>query len=138
MPTSESDPIEPDESLLRRVHVQQVPGGPPFTDGATRPNTGDTDGFSLYRARFCDVLELVAMAPSSYYVVRFAAYDVLHLLEGTSLTLRAKPNGKPAGHSIIDGLTLALKRENRQLYKATTGALATLANASGGIARYPT
>lgn len=98
-------PIDPDEFLLRRIPIT---GGyfdpkksPPVQPGAFRPNSGDTDGISIYRERLISAFELVTKTkrpPGSTMVARFRASD----LQAIGVALEPKQEqGDLPGHVVI-------------------------------------
>lgn len=74
----ESDPITPDEWLIRRVHLDQFRTGkdPYVSPKAFRPRVNgdqpDTDGISLFRLTCLrdehDILEMIADEPNSFRI----------------------------------------------------------------------
>ncbi len=132
-------PIDPDETILRRIPV--TPGyfdpekAPPVQAGAFRPNKGDTDGISFYRERQLSAYELVAAtnkAAGHFRVARMVARDLL----AAGLALHPKQEeGDLPGHVIAPEINHASYNDpdmaKRQHVKEVCKKLADLANRPG-------
>jgi hypothetical protein len=121
-------PIDPDEPILRRIHISQYKAGLPIPiqAGAFRPSTEDDDGLSFYREYH---LSAVALARSGrkpaeeYVVVRYRARDLLGL--GLTLEPTCNPDDLP-GHVIIPELSKSKYHDNKAKCKEIHLRLATL------------
>ena len=84
---SQDGPVDPSESILRRIPCRTLDSynpalAIPVTPFAFRPNNQDTNGISLYRERLVSPQRLASTAgmPANFYVVaRLKAADVFAL-----------------------------------------------------------
>lgn len=129
----ESDPILPDEFILRRI-----PNLPdyinlalpmPVARGAFGPSSEDSDGLSIYREKFVSAQEVAEAGNNAagYYVVRLRAQDILNL----GLNLLSDPKaGQLPGHTLIPELSIGAKKADRKKYKELTLNLAKLSSSN--------
>jgi hypothetical protein len=140
---AETDPITPDEWLLRLVWEDRFTAKVPVISPRTfEPRTGkhpDADGLSLFReacvANPADVLAVIAEDKRARYgIVRVP----VAALGGLGLTVSASPIDTVAGHVVIPELnsTAFQNPASKAFFVATQLALATIA--SGNIALRPT
>lgn len=132
---SESDPITPDEWLLRRVHIHRfTPSrGCPISPNAFEPrykgNDPDTDGISLYRQACLRSLEdlLQTIDPEkrdNVGIVRLQVSDLWNL----QLTVKPAPVAAVPGHVVIPELNAAAYRASKARYAGLKQRLAELAS----------
>src|SRR5947209_4144536 len=118
-----------EESVLRRIHKNQVDPGPPPAVGFTgfRPTPEDVAGLSVYRASLVSAAEVAAggRKPGEYYVVRLP----VSALNGLGLTVVADEQpGGPAGHALIPELSLEACQRNKLRWREVQVRLAELAS----------
>lgn len=135
-PLSDSDPVSPDEYVLRRIPgwlnlVSNRDGELLVSPEAFIPRPIDTDGISLYREHFVSALD-VAMAddfdPGNHYVARIEVKSITKL----GVHVEPRPTDGLPGHAIIPQLCFRRGRsraEKRKLLdiRYDLGQLASLA-----------
>ena len=110
--TDETDPIELDETLLRRI-----PNNPEFVNEslelpvirlAYKPQRLDTDGLSVFRELFTSAQEIVDQGTNvkGYYVAALSAGRVVEI--AGPVIPDPLPAG-PRGHSLIPSICVATK-----------------------------
>ncbi len=132
----QTDPLSPDEILLRRIlYSQRVEGI--FKEGAFDPSSSDTDGISLFREYFIDAKSVAEAGknPSGYYVVRLKYCDLSPLVNESSneefqLTIDPTPNDDLPGHVVIREVKRNLAGDAKGKMRKIKLALAQLANKS--------
>lgn len=115
----ESDPVSPDEFILRRIpnlpsYIKELPIS--VARAAFSPTDDDVDGVSVYREHFVTAKDVAEAGRSDmgYYVVRFKAEDLFNL--GVSLVPNKQEDGLP-GHTLIPELSLISKTQDKKKYK---------------------
>lgn len=113
---TESDSIQPDEMLLRRVlnqpNVIDFNLKHPLQRLAFRPTNNDIDGLSLFRKLFTtpEKIAMTGTNPSGYYIFEIAAQDIFSI----GLTIVPDPQpGQPSGHALIPEIN-SLSRSDRE------------------------
>lgn len=127
----ESDPVSPDEFILRRIpnlpNYINMELPMPVVRGAFGPSSSDIDGLSVYRENFVSAQDVAEDGNNlaGYYVVRLRAQDIFNL----GMDLIPNPiNGQLPGHTLIPELSLIAKKADRNKYKDLTLELAKLAS----------
>lgn len=128
---SESDPVDPDEIVLRRVlnHSDRIDINlpRPVQRIAFRPTDDDVAGISLFRSRFTTPQEVADSGtnPKGYYVVALPVREFLNL----GLTVVPDPRaGQPGGHSLVPELNSLYVPNNKGRSKILQVKLAQLVN----------
>ncbi len=124
------DAIDPEEIVLRRVHLQYYkPNAPVRIDrGAFKPTPSDVDGISLYRASRVSAQQVQGERgkPENYAVVRLSARAVLAL--GVRLSPAERPDDPLPGHMVIPELNCTEYLRDKTHLKELTRKLAEIAN----------
>jgi hypothetical protein len=126
----EHAPVDANEFVYRRIHHTLFRSDLllPVRFAAFRPNQHDTTGLSVFRAAFVQAVDTLANLEASkqndYYVARLSVVDLRNL--GLTVVADPNPNG-PAGHAIIPELNWQAYLANKQGWKSTLIALASLA-----------
>jgi len=134
---SDTDPVSPDEFVLRRVLRRWYdPSKDPHVDPqAFRPTLIDKDGLSVFRANFAKPEKLdrdrETGNPGTYYVAQLRASAIMEL----DLTIIPDPKGELPGHALIPELKTGLSGDAKRRAKEKQYRLAKLA--SGGIIYEP-
>jgi hypothetical protein len=126
---AETDPVGPDEELLRRVHQSHYNASlaVPIQRVAFQPNPQDTDGISVLRRRFSSPLDIdrAGPKPGEYCVAALWVRQLASL----ELTVRAaKDEDQPAGHAVIPELSLDRCRRDMAKCKEIQRELAKIAS----------
>lgn len=127
-------PIDPDESILRRIKIN--PGyydpkkAPPVEAGAFRPHPRDEDGLSFYLERHLSVAAFIAasdLPADQFVIVRLRAGDLYDL--GLSLVPKQEPGDLP-GHVIAPEINVGTYHDpiQKKIVKELCRKLARLAN----------
>lgn len=127
----ESDPVSPDEFILRRIpnlpNYINLSLPIPVTNAGFSPTNDDVDGLSVYREKFVTAKEIAEAGRSDagYYVVRFKAEDLLNL----GMTLDPDPQeGELSGHTLIPELSQTAKIQDKKKYRELALKIARLAS----------
>jgi hypothetical protein len=134
---AETDPISPDEWLLRMVWEDRFTAKVPVISPRTfEPRDGrhpDTDGLSLFREACVpnptDVLVVIAEDKRAKYgIVRIP----VSALGGLGLTVDRKPRSDVPGHVVIPELNITAYQNpaNKAFFVSTQLALAVIASAN--------
>ena len=124
---AENDPVESEESILRRIPENPQFYNPellvPITPGAFRPTEADTDGLSVTRNLFCTPKQLAAKHrnPNRCFVARILVERVRAL--AIEVIPDPKPCPVPRGHALIPELfhdPARQKAEKRRLKEIQT------------------
>lgn len=100
--TRETDPVDPVERVLRRIHENDYYAEKPvpFARTAFSPSPADVDGLSFFRSGFttCDALDRAARKPGHYYIVELEVRELMRL----DLSLVPDPrDSQPDGHCFM-------------------------------------
>lgn len=114
---SESDPISPNEWLLRRVPNKWYDSSleAPFERLAFRPNQLDDDGISLFREMFVSPKDIsISGRKPPYTVARIRASSI----KGLGLEITATPDpSQPPGHVSLPDLSLSERNNDSKKSK---------------------
>lgn len=141
---AESDPISPDEYLLRRVRVEQFRSAkvPTVSPNAFEPRTAgrepDYDGISLYREA-CLASPLDALAtvdPARRHEYGLVRVPVA-LLAVWNLTAVPKHDERVAGHVVVPELNATDYALDKAQYTPVKLALAEAASLPGNVVTDP-
>lgn len=134
----ETEPVDPSEHLLRRIHRNAISLGM-ITTASFRPNERDTDGLSFFRDGLttAEAVAAAAKSPGDNFVVRLPAAAVLAITMDVGGLEPAEMIGQPPGHCLVPQLTPDLKRTNKAVYRNIVKRLADLAQRDGEIVIEP-
>jgi hypothetical protein len=114
---SESDPLTPNEWLLRRIPNNAdyyKPAEPvPIQRVAFEPNKQDVDGLSFFREMFISPRELGLKTGRKppYIVARVRLKDI----EANNIKIHAAPDSEqPAGHAVAPEITYAARKATKE------------------------
>ncbi len=124
----ESAPLQPDETVLRRIHRSHCQAGlaTQVQRVAFEPRRDENDGISVYRERFVSPAQVAAAGrkpPAEYLVARLNVSDFLDM----NLTVVPAPQADLPGHCVITELSWVAFQKDRAFSKRLQAALAALA-----------
>lgn len=110
-----TEPIDPDEVLYRRVltdYYDPAKSPHPLVRGY-HPNSSDTTGLSLTRAKYSSLQEEAARGrnPKGYYVAELRAADLFE----REIKIVPKPELGNLGHCELPELTFQSRRSDRAI-----------------------